>query len=189
MDKIYHNQKLSVPQDLVTKVIMAQHLVMGHTGVEKLIPELKARYAFPPFVDIKVWAKAVRPMCVTCQVSEHPNWALKGPITMSHVPERIMSSVCLDIFHLPLTTYRDQSFDSLVFCVGRLSGWILAKPALGKGLTAEKTAHLLLENGWDIFGVPSLIACDQGPQFAGQWFRTICARLGIRLAYSQAYGP
>ena len=28
---------------------------------------------------------------------------------------------------------------------------------------------------------------DQGPQFISQWWKTTCARLGIRQAYSQAY--
>ena len=60
---------------------------------------------------------------------------------------------------------------------------------MGKGLTAEKTAHLLMDGGWELFGLPSLITCNQGPQFTGQWFRTMCARLGIRVAYSQAYRP
>ncbi len=30
---------------------------------------------------------------------------------------------------------------------------------------------------------------DQGPLFAGQWFKTMCARLGIREAFFQAYLP
>ena len=46
---------------------------------------------------------------------------------------------------------------------------------------------MVLENGWDSFGVPSVITNDQGSQFVGQWWRTMCARLGIRQAYSQAY--
>ena len=127
-------------------------------------------------------------MCQTCQVCEHPNWSLQGPIGMTTIPERAMSSVCLDIFHLPLTTYRGVEYDSLIVCVDRLSGWIIAKPTLNKGLTAEKTARLLLE-WWETFGIPTIITCDQGPQFTGQWFKTMCARLGIQVAYSQAYRP
>ena len=57
------------------------------------------------------------------------------------------------------------------------------------GLTAERAAHLLIEGGWDTFGIPAIITSDQGPKFTGQWWRTMCARLGIRQAYSQAYRP
>ena len=63
----------------------------------------------------------------------------------------------------------------------------MARPAPRLGLTAERAAHMMLENGWDSFGVPSVITSDQGSQFVGQWWRTMCARLGIRQAYSQAY--
>ena len=39
----------------------------------------------------------------------------------------------------------------------------------------------------ETFGIPAIITSDQGSQFVGQWWRTMCARLGIRQAYSQAY--
>ncbi len=34
-----------------------------------------------------------------------------------------------------------------------------------------------------------MVTSEQGSQFAGQWFQTMCARLGIREAFSQAYHP
>jgi hypothetical protein len=43
--------------------------------------------------------------------------------------------------------------------------------------------------GWTHFGEPTVVTSDQGPQFAGQWFKTMCARLGIKEAFSQAYNP
>jgi hypothetical protein len=66
---------------------------------------------------------------------------------------------------------------------------MIAQPTLKKGLTAEKCAHLLLDGGWTQIGVPTTITSDQGPQFVGQWFQTMCGRLGIREAFSQAYHP
>ena len=36
-------------------------------------------------------------------------------------------------------------------------------------------------------GIPSVITSDKGPQFVGGWFRGMCAQLGIRQAFSQAY--
>ena len=45
----------------------------------------------------------------------------------------------------------------------------------------------MIENGWETFGIPSVITSDQGTQFISQWWKTMCARLGIRIAYSQAY--
>ena len=62
-------------------------------------------------------------------------------------------------------------------------------PTQKEGLTAQKCAHLVLDRGWTQFGIPSVATSDQGPQFAGAWWRTMCARLGVRTAYSQAHRP
>ena len=66
---------------------------------------------------------------------------------------------------------------------------MIARPCCKVGLTGEKAAHLMLDNGWETFWVPSVVASDQGPQFASQWWKTMCGRLGIRMAFSQAYYP
>ena len=70
-------------------------------------------------------------------------------------------------------------------CFDRLSGWIIARPCRMLVFTAEMAANLVIENGWDTFGIPSVITSDQGSQFVGQWWKTMCARLGIRHAYCQ----
>jgi hypothetical protein len=108
---------------------------------------------------------------------------------MTPIPEAPLISVCVDIFSLPEVEWKENMYDAAVLCVDRHSGWMIAQPTQYKGLTAEKCAHLLLDGGWTHFGVPSVVTSDQGPQFAGQWFQTMCARLGIREAFSQAYHP
>ena len=66
---------------------------------------------------------------------------------------------------------------------------MLARPTLKEGLTGEKAVHLLLDGGWGEVGIPAVITSDQGVQFTSQFFRTICARLGARQAFSQVYRP
>ena len=107
---------------------------------------------------------------------------------MTPIPEAPFTSVCLDIFSMPKVDWLSTPYDTILVCVDRHSGWITAKPTQYLGLTAEKCGHLLMED-WCYFGLPSCITSDQGPQFAGQWFRTMCARLGVRQAFSQAYRP
>ncbi len=107
---------------------------------------------------------------------------------MTPIPPAPFLSVCVDIFSLTEVSWQNQSYDSLVLCVNRHSGWMIAQPTLKNGLTAEKCVHLLLDGGWTQIGVPTTITSDQVPQFVGQWFQTMCWRLGIREAFSQAYG-
>ena len=98
-----------------------------------------------------------------------------------------MHSVCLDIFSMP--NWQGIDFDSILLCVDRLSGWITACPTQKLGLTAEKAAHLIMDRGWDFFGIPTTVHSDMGPQFIGQWWKTMCARLGIHQTYSPPHRP
>ena len=95
-----------------------------------------------------------------------------------------MYAVSLYIFSIPLVRWEGQGYDSIYLCVDRLSSWIIACLTLKQGLTADKAANLLLEKGWEPFGLPALIHSDMGPQFVGQWFRTMCGRLGVQQTFS-----
>ena len=37
----------------------------------------------------------------------------------------------------------------------------------------------MLDKGWHAFGIPGIVHSDMGPQFVGQWWQTMCARMGI----------
>ena len=65
----------------------------------------------------------------------------------------------------------------------------MAAPTTKLGLSAEKAAHLILEKGWEPFGIPSTVHSDMGPQFAGAWWKTMCGRLGIHQTFSQPHRP
>ena len=74
----------------------------------------------------------------------------------------------------------------MVVSVDRTSGWITAVPTSERGLTGEKVAKAMLHQ-WRFFGVPQVIHSDRGPHFISSWWQTLCAGLGVRLSYSQAY--
>jgi hypothetical protein len=187
--RMYSEGKLCIPESLVADAFASLHESAGHLGAERLIAEAKRRYQFPKSVNQLQVATRVKRLCLTCQECEPPNWSLSQPIRMSPVPDTIFSHICVDIFSMPTEMFADESFDCMVVWVDRLSGWILARPSQKRGLTAEKTASIMMDAGWDIFGVPDSITSDQGPQFAGKFFRTVCSRLGIRQAFSHAYRP
>jgi hypothetical protein len=64
---------------------------------------------------------------------------------------------------------------------------MVAIPHLAKGFTGAKAAKLMLQYAWRPFGVPSIITSDLGSHFVSGWWQTMCALMGIRQAYSQAY--
>lgn len=90
---------------------------------------------------------------------------------------------------MPETEWEGEMYDCFLMCVDRHTGWMVAKPTQKLGLTGKKAAHLLLDSSWGEMGIPAIITADQGSQFISQWWETMCARLGIRLAFSQAHRP
>ena len=150
---------------------------------------MKRRYEFESSLDLDKMITKIRKECFTCQSSEVPNINMASPLHMNPVIEGFMSSVALDVFDMPSTTWLGQSYDCVLLCVDRASGWIVARPTTKLGLTGEKSAHQLLDSSWGELAVPALITSDQGAQFVSQWWRTVCSRLGIRQAYSQARRP
>ena len=62
-------------------------------------------------------------------------------------------------------------------------------PSNKKGLTAQATAKALCQRDWTKFRMLSVIKSDPGTNFAGQWFNTLCAQLGVWQAFSQAHYP
>ena len=188
-DKLYLDGKLCLPESLVLNVLAAHHEFMGHLGSARLVAEAQRRYALPASVALVSMAGEVRRTCPVCQACEPPNFDPSTRLQMTCVPDRVFSHVCVDIFSMPRKEWLGIDYDCILLCVDRLSGWMLGYPTQKLGLTAEKTAHLLLDGGWGALGIPDTITSDQGPQFVGKWFQTMCARLGIRQAFSQAHRP
>ena len=124
--------------------------------------------------------------CDTCQACQRP-LTLQGPLEPTPVPASIMQSVAMDLFYMPPVKWEGTKYDTMAVCVDRHSGWMVAVPCLMKGLTGAKVARMMLANQWRPFGIPSLITSDQGTQFTNSWWQTMCAHLGIRHSFSQAY--
>ena len=88
---------------------------------------------------------------------------------------------------MPKVDYEGQYYDSYLLWVDRHSGWMVARPTQYDGLTGEKAAKLLVDGSWGEMGIPSTITSDLGAHFISGWWKTMCNRLGIPQAYSQAY--
>ena len=98
-----------------------------------------------------------------------------------------MASVALSIFDMPPVSHEGSTYNAIMLAVDRHSGWVVAVPCKKQGLTGAKVAKLMVAHQWRTFGVPSVITTDQGAQFTSSWWQSMCAMLGIRQAWSQAY--
>jgi hypothetical protein len=188
--KMYHREKMCVPEGIVLKLVQAQHRLCGHLGVDRLFEECTRRFAFPKGTSLKVICGKVKKACGPCAQCDPPSRRRYGKIGRFPIPMRIWDSVSMDIFSMPEERQEGQRFDAMIVCVDRHTGWIIAVPTQKEGLTAEKVAKIMLQKWIDLRGgVPSTITSDQGTQFVGAWFTSMCARMGIRQAFSQPYRP
>ena len=184
--RMYHRGKLCIPYALQNLWIRHSHSEMGHPSAEKLWQLLLLQCDWAKPSNARAFALGVGRECNVCQACQRPH-TLHTELTYAPVPERVMSSVALDILHLPEVDFQEKSYDCAIVCVDRHSGWIVAIPARKRGLTAAVVATKMLKHQWSIFGVPQLITSDLGAQFIGGWFATIAAGLGIRHTFTHPY--
>ena len=187
--KMYWQGRLCVPESVALRVLWDFHSAAGHIGINRMLRELHLRYAIPDTVPVQTVVKAIRKGCPVCQAAEPPHFAREGIQEPFPVPERLMHSVCLDVFSMVPTNWQGEDYDCILLCVDRLSGWMVACPTTKLGLSSSRAAHLLLEKGWEPFAVPATVHSDCGSQFIGDWWKTMCSRLGIHHTYSQPHRP
>ena len=186
-DRLYLDGQLCIPTDFTTPVVLDLHTATGHFGGDCLIGEVDRRYDFGDGLAMKRAVEEVIKRCGVCQATEHPHHSMKTPLRPTPIPPRLMDSVALDVFYMDHARHQGAEFDCLVLAVDRHSGWMVASPQLRKGMTARKVALDMLDRAWGPFGVPSVVTSDRGPQFAGAWWMTLCAGLGVRVSHALAY--
>ena len=102
--KLYHLEQLCVTTNRVLSLTDAHHRWNAHQSEERLIPDLYLHYEFPNNLDIPGTVRHIKQSCLVCQACQAPTWPLKGPIDMTPIPPRVMTSVALDVFHMPEIT-------------------------------------------------------------------------------------
>ena len=184
--KLYRNGKLLVPESRVLELCEAWHHHMLHPGVKKQALDMQRRFEIDHIV-LYTAIKKVRKGCSVCQARNPDNRNVKGEPQWTPVPDQPMESVAMDVFSMPEVHIGKETFDCVVLCVDRHSGYVVAVPARKKGLLAKEVAVMMIRHWLTVFDIPRTICSDRGPQFTGGWFKAMCSLMGIRHAKSVAY--
>jgi len=184
--RMFLDDRLCIPEKLQKPWIRAHHVFLGHVGADRVWAHMENRFAFANPQEANQFTQWVSSQCETCQACQRAT-QLKGPIQPTPIPKAVMHSVALDLFRMSQTVVGQQTFDTMIVCVDRHSGWIVAIPMLYKGTTGETVAKEMLKQQWRPFGVPALVTSDQGSHFISSWWQNLCAGMGVRQVYSQAY--
>ena len=187
-NKLYDNERLCVPDELLPRVVEEHHVASGHLGVDRLVEECMRKYYILYLPKLKKLCVDAKRHCVTCQQCDPPSRQKKGRISKFPIHPYVWNSIAMDMFAMPEEIWQGERYNKIFIVVDRHSGWIIGIPTEDRGLTAEKAAKLLYSKWLDMGGgIPSIITSDQGSQFIGGWFKTMCSQLGVRQTYSQAY--
>ena len=184
--KLYRNGKLLVPESRVFELCEAWQHHMMHPGVKKQALDMQRRFEIDQ-IGLYTAIKKVRKGCSVCQACNPGNRNVKGKAQWTPVPDQPMESVAMDVFSMPAVHIGKETFDCVVLCVDRHSGYIVAVPARKKGLLAKEVAVMMIRHWLTVFDILRTICSDRGPQFTDGWVQAMCSLIGIRHAKSVAY--
>ena len=164
--KLFKHGLLLVPEGRVEQLSEQWHHRMMHPGVNKMKQDMERRFLLP-VNDLKGYLKGITKACPVCQACNPPNQDHSGVQKWTPIPDTPMESVSMDIFSMPLIKVGKETFDAVVLVVDRHSGYLVAVPVHKTGLCAKTVAVTMIRHWLTVFGVPTSISSDRGPQFTG----------------------
>ena len=185
---LFYNSLMYILDDLaVCRRIVADHhdtTVAEHPGILATTRSVRLSYYWP---GLQQFVRNYVNGCAICQqfkVSTRPTKPSLHPIPSgSH---RLFGSLGIDFMtDLPLT---EDGFDSIMVTVDHgLSKGIILSPCTKKGLTAERTAEIFINDVFSRFGLPEKLMTDRRVQFDAEFFTEICRLLGIKTSMTTAF--
>ena len=123
--------------------------------------------------------------CHTCQRSRTPRHRPSGILRPLPIPYRPWSSISMDfVTGLPWS----NGNDAIWVVVDRFTKMRHFVPCRTT-TKAPDLANLFLHHVWKHHSLPQDIVSDRGPQFASDFWRQLCSRLGISPRLSTAFHP
>jgi hypothetical protein len=185
---LFYDGRMYIPDNLELRCqIVADHHDMslaGHPGILAMTRSVRTSYYWP---GLQHFIKRYVNGCAICQQfkkNTRPTKPVLHPISSGS--SHLFGSLSIDFMtDLPLS---EDRFDSIMVTIDHgLSKGIILTPCNKKGLDAETTSRLFLDNVFSRFGLP--IMTDRGVQFDAAFFRELCTQLGIKPSMTTAFHP
>ena len=155
---------------------------MGHFGCDKTFATLTKNYFWPKmFRDVNRFTNC----CSTCRKakSKAQSHGLHMPLPFPYQPWEDISMGF--VLGLPRT---QNGKDSVFVVVDHFSKMAHFIPC-NKIDDASHIANLFCREILRLYGVPKTIVSDRDVKFLSYFWKTLCAKLGIKLLFSTAYHP
>lgn len=174
---------LVVPQSLKTEILeyFHDHSYAGHMGRDNTIRNIKKSfYWYQVYSDVAVYVKT----CAACSKNKKSNKRKKAALRQYHAGSP-MERVHLDILGPFNISTKGNRY--VLVMVDQFTKWLECVPLPDQ--SAEKIAISAVDNFFCTFGMPFTIHTDQGANFVGSVFKSLCDLLNIRKTQTTPYHP
>ena len=174
----YFGTRIYVPdvETIRTTLLERYHdgITAGHQGLRRTLERLSRFYYWPGIQD---WVKDYVKSCDTCQRFNPDNQKPIGVLHPLPVPSRRFVDIAMDFASLPTS---QGGFDSVLVVIDRLTKLCAFLPG-HRTDTAEMVADRFM-TGWYCkgAGLPNSIVSDRDSRFLSAFWKSICAKLGIK---------
>ena len=180
--KLWMEGKLCVPDALAPRVLNWWHKRESpHAHGRRLWSMMKHRLFGS---RLYTHCMKVAAGCAQCAVSTPPSAKKHGHLRPHPIPERLFNRVTSDFFYLGELDgeechWTNKNVNGVLLIQCRHSGYIQVLPCNIESMTGKAAAKWCAQTwmgGWD---VPSEVVTDSGKEYTSEWWKELCARLGI----------
>ena len=183
-DQLYYQDRLYIPndEDLQTLIAKCCHdsKIAGHFGQEKSLDIITRDFYWKRITD---WVNDYVRSCTICQQAKAPRHARFGLLSPLQVPYAASASTSVDfITQLP----NSAGYTQIIGVVDRFTK-MAHFIGLQENATAKEVAEAFLNEVGKLHGLPSEIISDMDAKFAGEFWESLCQKLGIKRKMWTAY--
>ena len=176
-------ERLCVPKGKIRKQILYDNhdsITAGHVGYLRTY-DLIHRYYYWPSMIKEIKNYVIR--CHQCQINKTNNSKTQGMLQPLQIPKCKWEQISMD-FITGLNKTKN-GFDSIYVVIDYLSKRGHFIPCT-INITGTEVAKLFINNIYKLHGLPKVIISDRDPRFIGNFWSSLMANLGVKLAFSSA---
>ena len=176
--------RLVVPTSLQSTVLHNMHKsqIAAHTGIFKMIASMKTRFSWNHMLaDIQRYVSS----CVECNKAKG-GIRQDPPRTLYDLVQSPMVRISID-FTGPFAATTQSQNRFICVVTDHFSGYTIAWPM--RHTKTSEVAKQLYERVFCVFGTPTAIVSDNGPQFVSNLYDELCKLMKIRKLLSSFFRP